>query len=179
MFSYFWDPRAVFIVLTLGLSGCASVSSPIQSSPETAHITPDIVRVDDGRFTGQIVRWGGVIASVANFKHGSRIELVAKPLSDSGRPKATDKTFGRVLVDIDGFVDPIIYAKGRELTVRGVIQKNHAATVGEQAYSFPVIRASNNHLWQKRRERVHHYYHYHPFYHSRFDPWYHYRFYRH
>ena len=48
-----------------------------------------------------MVRWGGAIASVENRRDETWIEIVERPLN-------TDKSAGRFLARVDGFLDPAV-----------------------------------------------------------------------
>ena len=137
----------VILLTILALSGCASnIPREIKEAP-AGNPTVSEVRDDIDRYTGSRVRWGGSIAAVENRENETWIEVVALELAGYGRPAATDSSYGRFLVRIDQFIDPQIYAKGRELTVAGVVESRIVRKIGEHPYTYPLIRASSYHLW--------------------------------
>ena len=102
---------------------------------------------------GDTVRWGGVIANVNNQEKTTWIEVVQLPLKSSGRPTNTDISQGRFLVKIEGFLDPAIYAAGREFTVVGILSGMTDGKVGEFEYKFPVVSSQGYHLWTQQRAK--------------------------
>lgn len=154
-------------LMALLTAGCASnVPREIREAPVN---NPGVaeVRVDTARFIGAQVRWGGTIAAVENRSTETRVEIVARALDGSGRPRETDRSPGRFIAVIDGFLDPIVYAEGRELTVTGVIAREETGSIGDHEYVFPVVQTGNYLLWPLRPELQP--YDFPPWY---YDPWY-------
>lgn len=133
-------------------SGCASnVPREIQDPP-VADLTVNQVRSDIDEYTGNTVRWGGIIASVENRENETWVEVVAQDLGSYGQPRDEDSSYGRFLVRIEEFIDPQIYAEGRELTVAGVVESRIVRPIGEHPYTYPLIRATAYHLWPEYAE---------------------------
>ncbi len=101
---------------------------------------------------GVTVRWGGVIANINNQEKQTWLEVVQLPIKSNGKPRDTDVSSGRFLVKIEGFLDPAIYAKGREFTVVGILSGMSDGKIGEFEYKFPVVAAQGYHLWPQTRE---------------------------
>lgn len=162
--------RAVAVVATLFLmTGCAStVPKPIRDAPVGAP-SPGVVRADPDAYHDAAVRWGGTIVSVTNKAEFTELELVARPLDDSGRPRPVDRSLGRFLARVPGFLDPAVYERGRLLTVVGVVSGVQERSVGEYPYRFPVVAVDGHHLWPKRTPVSERPYPYDPY---GYDPWY-------
>lgn len=159
----------IFLVAAalLAAGGCVTVPEPIRDAPADG---PDLrtVQADPGRFQGLVVRWGGTIAAVTNQAQASLVEIVARPLYESGRPVESAGSPGRFLVRIPGLVDPAIYAQGRAFTAVGAIAPPLDGVIGKQPYRFQVLDARGYWLWDPLPERLPYYYD--PFY---YDPiWY-------
>lgn len=105
-------------------------------------------------YKGQIVLWGGIIVKTINKKKGSLIEIVQLPLDSSGRPKDVDKTQGRFIVAIKEFMDPAIYAQGRDISVAGEVAGVEDLPIGELKYTYALLRAKTIKLWPKRPVNV-------------------------
>ncbi|NVJ62334.1 MAG: Slp family lipoprotein [Gammaproteobacteria bacterium] len=134
-------------LLIVFLSGCVSIPSSVDG--EFPPISLEQARKGDAK---QSVRWGGVIAKVSNEDKQSVIEIVAKPLSSSSRPIDKDETGGRFLAILPEFVDPLIYEKGREITVVGQLSNVIEGKVGDMKYLYPVVMVSGHYLWKPRSE---------------------------
>ncbi|MEW6646104.1 MAG: Slp family lipoprotein [Pseudomonadota bacterium] len=141
--------RLLLALVPLALGACATTPLPLREAPEHGP-GPDQVRVAPEQYTGTVVRWGGIITAVDNGPADSVVELVSRPLSGNGRPLETDQSEGRFLVHISGFLDPVVYANGRELSVAGRVEGVEQRNIGEYRYSYPVLRAIGHHLWPPR-----------------------------
>lgn len=155
-----WRMGLAFIFLALG--ACASqVPRPIQHPPPE-NPSLSAVQEDISHYQGSEVRWGGSIASIQNKKDSTIIEIVARELGREGRPKDTDFSPGRFWAQVNGFLDPVIYQQGREITVYGSVNKLVEGEIGEYPYEFPLVKVKTYYLWETREARG--YYHY-PYYH--------------
>ncbi len=142
----------LWILLPLGLLGCAS-NPPIGSS-EQIEASPSIVTVlqDIDAHSGEAVQWGGTIASIENKQGETWLEIVSRDLKASGKPKRSDKTGGRFIVKADEFLEPEIYQKGRAVTVLGSLSGSQAGLIGEQPYLFPVVTSEEIKLWPEYQD---------------------------
>lgn len=145
--------RFLLPLCLLLVAGCASnIPREIQDAP-TENPTIREVRNNIDQYTGTAVRWGGSIASVENRQNETWIEVVATELGSYGRPLESDSSYGRFIVRIEKFLDPQIYAEGRELTVAGVVESRIARPIGEHSYTYPLVRASAYYLWPRYADR--------------------------
>jgi outer membrane lipoprotein len=140
--------------VVLGLAACATplptaVTAPAQGDPGVA-----AVRLDPSRYLGTAVRWGGTIARVDNRADATEVEVVSRPLEGGGRPREVDRSEGRFIARMPGFLDPAIYASGRALTVAATVEGGVTRPIGEFPYRFPVVRATAWHLWEPLAEPV-------------------------
>jgi outer membrane lipoprotein len=133
-------------IIILALSACTAIPEQIQGSyPE---ISP--ARIEPGVF-GSSARWGGVILDSKNKDSGTCFEVLSRELDKYLRPKLQDATLGRFIACAKGFHDPIIFTKGREITVTGQIQSIEVQKVGDFDYRYPVLEVEDLVLWEKRR----------------------------
>ncbi len=134
------------------LFGCSSIPKDlnvlVDQDKDIAKVQKDI----DGN-VGVNVRWGGVIAKTQNKEDDTWIEIVDKKLDFKARPFNNDESNGRFLVRIKGFVDPLIFAKNREITIVGQITGMSKGKIGEHPYQFTVVKATARHLWPKRKNK--------------------------
>lgn len=166
----------VLLMAALWLTACAStLPEAIREAPAGAPQL-DEVRAEPDRFRGSTVRWGGLIAKVQNRAEDTLIEVVARPLERSGRPREVDASQGRFLARVAGFLDPAVYQEGREITVTGRVTGLEPRPVGEYDYPYVRVEVDLHHLWAVREPAPDPYhppwwydpwYPYHPFY----SPW--------
>lgn len=150
----------IFLAAVLFLSGCASrIPQNISEEPTPDLTISDVIAQVDAR-KNQPVRWGGSILTVTNHANDTEIEILAKMLDSSGKPVEGDDSRGRFLARVDGFIDPAVYAKGRLLTIYGLVNSVLTRKIGEKPYAYPVILAQTTYLWPKESEYVYRDYYY-------------------
>jgi outer membrane lipoprotein len=129
-------------------------------------------------YIGRTVRWGGTVAAVENRPTETWLEVVARPLDNNGRPRTGDESLGRFMARVEGFLDPAVYAAGRQVTVAGTIEKTFSRRVGEYPYTYVVVKADTTKLWEPLAQRPGYYRDpfydpfYDPFWPHRIYPWY-------
>lgn len=128
------------------LSACATIPKPI--SGEFASGAPKDAA--GGLKQGTTVRWGGLIVSVQPQASDTCFEVLAKDLSPGARPVLKDVSTGRFIACREGFFDPEVFVKGRELTVVGRFERIENRKIGEYDYPFPVLKADVVYLWPER-----------------------------
>jgi outer membrane lipoprotein len=155
----------IFIAM---LSACASgIPRPISEPPPVKTSVAE-ARTDIERLRGTQVRWGGKIAGVENHPTETWIDIVELPLSRYGRPQETDRSGGRFIARIEGFLDPHVYTSGRQITVAGTLEKTLSRAIGDYPYTYPVVKTEVHHLWSPLEDMPPRYY-YDPYW---YDPWY-------
>ena len=159
-------------VAAVALGGCASVV------PETIRNAPpgnvQIAQAQDQpqEYRDSVVRWGGNIVSTRNERDHTVMEIVGRDLDYEGRPNETDRSLGRFIAKIPGFLDPAIYKTDRAVTVHGRIEGTVQKSIGEFRYTYPVVRVDAYYLWQPLPPPQPYYpYYYDPFFYSPWYPW--------
>lgn len=153
--------RSVLLLAVLSLGACVSV--PEQFRGEYPALAPQEVSASN---IGQQVRWGGVILDTRPDQSTTCFEVLSRPLSSSMRPVDSDRTLGRFIACKDGFHDPEVFARGREVTLVGTIERLDVRKVGEFDYPYPVVLAGFMSMWPERQDVI--IYEYDMFY----SPWY-------
>ena len=136
-------------LLSAALVACAP--APIYKAPVGAVIaTPMQVSQSPERYNGGDVIWGGRIVQVTNLSDHSEVEVLAYALDGSQRPKPSDAGSGRFVVVMRGYVEPLDYPSGALMTVSGKLSGSHAGKVGEADYVFPLVSATQTHVWTQK-----------------------------
>ncbi len=149
------------------LAACTTVPKELRQVPGDNPVLVE-VRADADRYIGRPVRWGGTIVEVENGPVETHAEIVGRELYRSGRPVDTDRSTGRFIAEFAGFLDPAVYAEGRDITISGIIAGVETGKIGDHDYTWPVIRVHHYYLWPVRAVPRHDYpprYYFH-------DPWY-------
>lgn len=156
--------RPLWVALAGLLAGCASypdVPDAIRNPPPGDAPLPTEVSGEPETYEGVRVRWGGTVLEVRNQAQDSWVEVLAHPLERAGRPNTTAEAQGRFYGRVAEFLDPAIYAPGREVTITGTLGESVVQKIGEHEYRYPVVDAATHHLWPQRdlrRDRYGRYY---------------------
>lgn len=157
----------LLLTALLALSACTSIPEQIEGTyPE---ISP--ARVEPSAF-GSNVRWGGVIVGSTAKDSQSCLEILSHELDKYLRPKQEDSTAGRFIACQPGFLDPMVFATGREITVTGTIEKVEVRKLEDFDYRYPVLAVDDLVLWQKRKVVMRYRGVGGPFYDPFYNPWY-------
>ncbi len=114
--------RKTLILLALTvLEGCSYAISPEVLRQADRSVTYEQLQENPGRHKGKTIVLGGTIASVLNQKNGAIIEIAEKKLDYWGKPRRTDRSSGLFHVLHPQYIDPLLYAPGRDITVAGEV----------------------------------------------------------
>lgn len=161
--------RLVLSLTVAGLftAGCApAISKAVRAQVDRSLSFAQVLQAP-GEYGGKTVLWGGDVLSTLNRKDGTLVEVLQKPLDYENRPKDVDASGGRFLAFYGGYLDPAIYAEGRQVTVAGPILGQEVRPLGQIEYAYPLVRAVEIHLWPKRAKEPTYFYP-DPFW---YDPW--------
>lgn len=155
----------------LALSACAARYPEAIRGEDSALVSYQQTINSPDFGVGSSARWGGIIANVTNLATMSVIEVVNMELRSNGRPIANENSLGRFRIQVNGFIDPEVYAPGRLVTVFGTYTGKETDTIGEFIYHFPMLQSQGVHLWRidEQNPRVDVMFHYgigHPYYRS-------------
>ncbi len=135
------------------LSACISAPETVDfDQPNTSFVR--VAQAPDA-FVGYDVRWGGIVARVENLEHDTLVEIVNLPLDSRARPLGNANTAGRFIARVQGFLDPLIYKQGKEITVVGILNDPMPGQIGQHQVNFPVVDSTGHHLWERRQSHQH------------------------
>ena len=149
--------KSISLCLPLLLAACHAtvpaidVPAVIRDAPAQNISTVQALQEPE-RLRGTFIRWGGEIASVENRRDETWIEVVDQPLGRHGKPEISDRSTGRFLMHVPGFLDPVVYAKGRLITVAGTLDPPVTRKIGDFPYRYSVISAATQQLWPRGAE---------------------------
>lgn len=172
--------KRILVALCVMLGGCATTPRPVVEGPVSA-LTPDAARENRGVGPNERVRWGGEILEVTPGENQTCFEVLSQPLDSSGRPRDredSEDSAGRFIACEEGFYDPAIFTRKRDLTVVGMLLESETRKIGEADYVYPRVQVEKLYLWPKLSEYRYRHYdpywgwprfgfgfgHYHPFY---------------
>lgn len=162
---------AAVALLAVAGAGCVGVPPKQLGGPLPDAPGPAAVQAAPSEHTGRTVRWGGEILAVRNAVGHTDIEVYGRPLYDNAEPKPDGGEGIRFIARLQGFVDPVEYAPGKRLTVRGRLRPVLQRPIGEFDYRYPLVAVEASHLWPAYEPVVEPPWYRDPFY----DPWWPYR----
>lgn len=127
---------------------CAPFSREIMQQVDE-NVTINDVQKNLEQFKGRKVLWGGVIVETENRSNETRILIMQTALDVEKRPVDKDRSEGRFILKQNDFLDPVIYAQGREITVVGEVVGKEDLPLGKIRYDYPVVMAEHCVLWEK------------------------------
>lgn len=139
----------VVFALALLFQGCTYAVSRDMAAQADKTITFEMLLADPDTFKGKLLILGGTLSHIINTKEGTLIEVVQKPLDYWGKPKRTDRTGGRFLVRHAGYLDAMIFAPGRDITVAAEVEGTRSKALEETEYDYPVVVARELKLWER------------------------------
>lgn len=115
--------------VALMLSGCVTVPDAIKGSSPTPQ--QDLARVMNAPqlYVGQEARFGGKVVDVQNQQGKTRLEIATVSLDSGARPALGEVSRGRIMADVNGFLDPVDF-RGQLVTVVGPISGTVDGKIG-------------------------------------------------
>ena len=156
------DRRWLVVPLLFGMvvAGCAGKAPKALGEPIEGMPTQGAAQAAPDRYAGRQVRWGGEILSVQNTSGFTDIEIYGRPLAGNAEPRPDGGDGVRFIARLPGFLDPVEYAPGKRLTVRGLLRSTITQPVGEFPYRYPLVMVEASHLWPVYEPPEPAYYHY-------------------
>lgn len=141
------------VFLLVVASGCASPITKSLRQEAASNVTFPMVFGNPDAYVGDTVIWGGYIIRTVNSREGSRIFILETALDYRDAPEASETSQGRFIAETAQLLDPLVYAKGRMVTVAGRVTGKKTVTHKKSgiSYSYPVIQVKQLHLWAKAR----------------------------
>ena len=134
----------MFLLLFLGCA--AGISPKVRSQVTYAGPFSDVQKAPD-KYIGQVVILGGKIINSQASPSASELTVLHLHTDSRDRPKDSDQSEGRYLVQSDQFLDPAIYKKEVLLTVVGKITGGEVRAIGGFDYVHPKVKAIEIKLW--------------------------------
>jgi len=156
---------AVFLVL----AACSPVLTREVMKQGMRDVSFNQLRQDPNVFKGKLFILGGIIAETRFSEKGSQIEALSVPVDSLGYLRGSDQTQGRFLAvypKSKGLLDPIVFKRGREITLAGDFVEARKGKIDEMEYVYPVFEIREIYLWDEHRD-----YYYSNYYYPYYDTW--------
>ena len=137
-----------FLSLSIPLvMGCAPViSQDVLKYVDEGLPFQAILRNPD-KFKGKTILLGGKIIETTPLPDKTRMMVLQYPLNFRNKPSVDAGSEGRFIVETTGFLDPVVYSAGRQVTVAGIIGGKEVLPLGEINYTYPVVVSRELYLW--------------------------------
>ena len=117
---------------------------------------------------------GGVIVETKLTEMGSQIEALFIPVNASGYLKDTSQYQGRFLAVYSrskGILDPLVFKKGREITLAGDFMGVRKGKIDQMEYAYPVFEIRQIYLHEEYQNYPYAWPYY-PYYYPYYSPYY-------
>ena len=128
-------------------------------------------------YKGKLFILGGLIVNTRLLENGSQIEALYVPVDAYGYLTEGETAHARylaVLPRAKGLLDPMVYKKGRQMTLAGEFIEIRKGKIDEMEYPYPVFEIKQVYLFDEDRYYPYPYYpYYYPYYSTPFmyDRW--------
>ncbi len=159
-------------IVFLALASCSPVLDREIMKEGVREFSMATLRQDPEVFHGKLFILGGLIVQTRLTGTNSRIEALGVPVDSLGYLRRVNHSQGRFLAlypRSKGILDPMIYKRGREVTLAGEFVGARAGKIEEMEYIFPVFEIKELYLWEERRDTSLLAYPY-PYYYPYYDP---------
>lgn len=141
----------VALAAGLCLAGCAPTFSRELIDQVDRTTTFRELQSDPDRHIGKTLMLGGVILETRNAAGSTIIQVLQTPLDRQGRPRETDETGGRFIVESPEFLDAAVYQPGKRISLIGKVTGQEVRPLGEIHYRYPVVSSKEVRLWEPRQ----------------------------
>ncbi|MBN1141961.1 MAG: Slp family lipoprotein [Deltaproteobacteria bacterium] len=149
-------------------AACIHPLSPAARRSVNPGVTFEVVREHPAAHVGKTLLLCGLVIANETTASGSELEILSYRLGLGWEPAAPRKNGGRFLARTEEFLDPLLFAKNRLVTLTGTFEGETSRPLAGQPYRYPLFRIGEIHLWPERRSYPEddYYFYRHPFY-----PW--------
>lgn len=132
------------------LCSCAVISRDVRRKADSSVPFETLVENTDG-YIGKTVILGGYIIRAINTDKQTVISVLETPLRLGQEPGPRDKSRGRFMVTVNGFLDPEVYQKDRLVTVAGTVKGKIERKEDGHRYAYLMLDSIELYLWPQHR----------------------------
>ena len=147
---FMWEKKILLWAVwasVLLFPACATTVPPEALKDVDKEISFERLLKNPEAFKGKIVVLGGSIISIENMPDKTMLMVLQHDLNSDQEPLQNDQSKGRFMVYVPGFLDPVIYGKGRRITVVGTVVGEETRPLNEVSYVYPVVKRNTLTLW--------------------------------
>lgn len=149
--AFFRLPVFIIVITTCTVSCVPMVFNESVMSSAWVNLPPyGQLRYDPLAYEGVLFVFGGIIADCRVTDRGSEIEAAFIPVNPGGYPLGVSSpTFRyRAFLHPDrGTLDPMVFTRGRYVSIAGIFLRLETGTFGNADYPFPLFEIWDIVLW--------------------------------
>jgi outer membrane lipoprotein len=139
--------KALFLCLAWVLAACGGGISRQAREQVTYTGSFADLQQNPAKYKGVVVLLGGKVVEPLAKEGVTELAVLQLELGSRDRPLDNDQTQGRFLVRSTQFIDPAIFPPGTFVTVVGRLQGSQVRSIGQMAYTYPVIEPVELKKW--------------------------------
>ena len=171
--------KLIILGLVTTLAACAPVLDSGLMQAGAREFDPRHLLETPEVFKDRLFIFGGIIVETKLVEEGSQIEALLVPVDRYGYLSDEARYQGRFLAlypRSKGMLDPLIYKKGREITVAAEFLEARKGKIDQMEVVYPVFEIRQIYLWEEYRNYPYYYwpgyYYPYPYYYPyMYDPW--------
>jgi outer membrane lipoprotein len=138
------------VVAALQLQACSS--QPVIPAADRT-MTPQQAVATQPPPGDTLLQWGGIVIETRNLRETTEIQVLAYPLDEAGHPDTKTNSIGRFIAQLPGYLEPVEYAAGRQVTATGKFSGVRQGRVADSNYPFPLLLCDEIALWPEHKPR--------------------------
>ncbi len=140
------------VMMAFVMTSCAPVLNKSYMQQGSREVSFAELRADPGRHRGQLYILGGIVVRTKIGQDGSYLETVHVPVDSEGYFLDKGRSEGRFFAFLPKnrkLLDPVIYRRGRRITMAGVFISVKQGRIDEMEYQYPVFEIKQVYLWPR------------------------------
>ncbi|MCP4747397.1 MAG: hypothetical protein GY874_14840 [Desulfobacteraceae bacterium] len=146
--------RSIFLLILfsflLHITGCAGPISKQTRAQVTYYGPFRPIQQNPEQYRGEVTILGGKIIGHETDDTGTRLVILHLPLDSNERPRDSDQSEGRFILQSKEFLDPVIFAKGVLITAAGRLIEGQKLPIGQMQYLYPVFDLMEIQKWSPK-----------------------------
>ena len=139
----------------LVLAACSPVLNREVMKEGVREFSLNYLRETPEVFQGKLFILGGLIVETRFTENGSQIEALYVPVDSYGYLAKSAQSQGRfiaVFPKSKGLLDPMVYKRGREITLAGEFLEARKGRIDKMEYVYPVFEIKEIYLWEESKD---------------------------
>ena len=150
--NHFMRDMLTMLSIAVLLTACTPVLSKELMREGSRDVSFERMREAPDEYKGKLFILGGLIVNSRLTEQGSQIEALYVPVDSSGNLNEGSQIEGRFLAiypKSKGLLDPVVYERGRSITLAGEFVEVRKGKIDEMDYTYPVFEVREIHLWRE------------------------------